>query len=475
MDHIVHRVLRFDRFALDLARGCLRAGDQEIDLRPKTFEVLCYLTENAGRLVSKRQLFEAVWPNVNVCDDSLVQCIRELRQRLGDDEHRLIKTVSRRGYLLDASVSARAPQCLSDGFAAKLPEGAETIATEPVVLLDAARTTLVAKLGKWGAVAASLVCVALGATYLFGRQVPLANPGANAGHVSFAANAPPEPQSRPTFKDCADCPEMVALPTGEFLMGSPANERGRESAEGKPRRVVIKKPIAIGKFEVTIDQFSAFVAETGQTAGDLCSPVIGQNDHNGQFVWGPPGASFRQPGFAVTGTHPAVCISWHDAQAYVAWLGRRTGKPYRLPTEAEWEYAARAGTQTAYSFGDDMTPLCAFARTTDVRSRLPSRDGCRRDTAGAFPVGQLKPNPWGIFDVHGNAWEWVEDCWTPDSSEIPADGSAYSLPSGCEDGVTRGGSWAIGPWRLRSATRTERPMASRENHVGFRVALSLGG
>jgi len=105
MGPIVHRVLRFDRFTLDLARGCLRDDDRDIDLRPKTFEVLCYLTENAGRLMSKEELFDAVWRNVSVCDDSLVQCIRELRREVGDDNRRLIKTVPRRGYLLDAAVS----------------------------------------------------------------------------------------------------------------------------------------------------------------------------------------------------------------------------------------------------------------------------------------------------------------------------------------------------------------------------------
>src|SRR5262245_7022633 len=115
MDHVVYGVLRFHRFVLDLARGCLRAGDQEIDLRPKTFEVLCYLAANAGRLVSKQELFEQVWPNVSVCDDSLVQCIRELRQKLGDHDHKLIKTVSRRGYLLDAAISADAIQYLANG------------------------------------------------------------------------------------------------------------------------------------------------------------------------------------------------------------------------------------------------------------------------------------------------------------------------------------------------------------------------
>ncbi len=164
MDHIVYRVLRFDRFALDLARGCLRAGDQEIDLRPKAFEVLCYLAQNAGRLVSKQELFEAVWPNVSVCDDSLVQCVRELRQKLGDDDHRLINTVSRRGYLLDVTMLAL--QNLPDGLAVKPPECPQTVAAKSAVPLDAAPTIPVPKPHMWGAVAAGLICVALGVIYL---------------------------------------------------------------------------------------------------------------------------------------------------------------------------------------------------------------------------------------------------------------------------------------------------------------------
>ncbi len=131
MDHIVRRVLRFDRFALNLARGCLRADDQDIDLRPKAFEVLCYLAENAGRLVPKKELYEAIWPNVTVCDDALVQCIRELRQKLSDGDHHLIKTVSRRGYLLDVPDLAQAPQSLSEGAPATPPEGPQNPATKP--------------------------------------------------------------------------------------------------------------------------------------------------------------------------------------------------------------------------------------------------------------------------------------------------------------------------------------------------------
>lgn len=465
MGHIVHRVLRFDRFALDISRGCLRAGDHDIDLRPKTFEVLCYLVQNAGRLVSKPELFESVWRNLSVCDDSLVQCIHELRQKLGDEDRRLIKTVSRRGYLLDATVSAQAPQSLLDGSAGTRDEGPATPATRLDVLHRALSAILAHKSRLWGAAAAGLICAAFGILYLFRSPALIATPG------GLAENTRPEPQSPSTFKDCADCPEMVVLPAGEFMMGS--SPRQSNLGAGLPTLVVIKKPIALGKFEITVDQFSTFVAETGTSAGTRCRAIVGDNGNVGRsFVLGPPQASFLWPGFAVTGTYPALCISWHDAQAYVVWLKTRTGKSYRLPTDAEWEYAARAGTQTYYSFGNAASELCDHGRFADLDSPFPWRDGCSNDTAGPIPVGQRKPNPWGIFDMHGNAWEWVADCWTTNAT--PTDGSAISLPGGCELGILRGGSWANRPWELGSPVRRQMSLASRGPHIGFRVAVSLG-
>jgi formylglycine-generating enzyme required for sulfatase activity len=463
MNQVFHRVLHFERFALDLTRGCLRAGDQDIALRPKAFEVLRYLAENAGRLIPKQELYEAVWPDVTVSDDSIVQCIRELRDKLGDNDHSLIKTVSRRGYLLDTAVSAGAPQCLSDGQAVIATE-----APQPqLAVLQRVRMIPAHKLRVWLAVAAGLFCAAGSAIYLVSWSVSVVNPG----HAHIAEN--PHGLPRPTFKDCEDCPEMVALAAGEFMMGSPEGERGRQDVEGFPRRVVIPKRIAIGKFEVTVDQFSAFVIDTRMTVGNFCN-VIAAFDRTTP-MWGPPEASFRQPGFDAKGSHPVVCVSWHEAQAYVAWLRRRTGRSYRLPTEAEWEYAARAGTRTSYSFGNDETALCAYARFADLGSRFDWRGACRSDTVayGPLPVGSLKPNPWGIFDVHGNAWEWVEDCWTPNALEIPTDGTALSRPGSCEMGVVRGGSWPSGSGRVRSAMRSPARTASHYNNNGFRVALSL--
>ena len=371
---------------------------------------------------------------------------------------RLIKTVSRRGYLLDAAVSEEARGCLSDGLPA-------TSSGEPQTEIRITRLIGAVPSGKlrvWLAIAAGvLLAAACWPIYEFGR--PISVQGALSGYERHAS-----------FKDCKDCPEMVVLPAGEFMMGSPASETGHQDVEGLPRRVVIPKRIAIGKFEVTVDQFSLFIAETGMTsAGNRCRALV---EVDGTVpIWGPAEAPFRQPGFEAMGSQPVVCVSWHDAQAYAAWLQRRTGRPYRLPTEAEWEYAARAGTRTKYSFGDDETALCAYARFADLGSRFGWHDACRSDTVtyGPAPVGSFKPNAWGIFDMHGNAWEWVADCWTSDASEIPTDGSAVR-PGGCEVGVVRGGSFTAPSRRVRSAIRVPVPTAVHNYNDGFRVALSLG-
>jgi formylglycine-generating enzyme required for sulfatase activity len=157
-------------------------------------------------------------------------------------------------------------------------------------------------------------------------------------------------------------------------------------------------------------------------------------------------------------------------------LRRRTDKPYRLPTESEWEYAARAGTTSRCSFGNDMTKLCESGRFADLSTDYAWRGGCRGDAipAGSIQVGRLKPNPWGIFDIHGNVWEWVEDCWTPSASEIPTDGSAFTRLGNCELGVIRGGSWMWGTRRLRSAFRAWINTAFQYQNHSFLVALSLG-
>jgi formylglycine-generating enzyme required for sulfatase activity len=445
LDVATPRTLYFDKFSLDLARGCLRAGHQNIELRPKTFEVLKYLATNAGRLVTKQDLYEAVWPNVTVSDDSIAQCIRELRGKLADDDHSLIKTVSRRGYLLDATVTTSAVQQMPITAAAEL-------APQVPGPVHAPRA--------WAAILTLFFSVVWGATFLLGGS-SLTVPRHGLG------------EQQTVFQDCETCPEMVVLPAGDFMMGSPASEVGRVDVEGLPRRVVIPKRIAIGKFEVTVEQMSIFMTETGMNIGGSCRRLV--NPERSPPTWSGPEASLEHPGFEITGSHPAVCVSWHEAQSYVAWLQRRTGKPYRLPSEAEWEYAARAGTAARYSFGNDENGLCAYARFADLNSQFGWHDACHSELVayGAAPVGSLKPNPWGIFDMHGNVWEWVEDCWTPNPLEIPVDGSAFSRPGNCEIGVMRGGSFSSSSLMVRSGIRSPMRTAQHFFNTGLRVALTL--
>jgi sulfatase modifying factor 1 len=405
-----------------------------------------------------------------------VQCIRELRQKLGDHEHRLIKTVSRRGYLLDAAL--RTPQAASPSWSFQRLRERFTSLPSPRDLA----VNLIASIVAWGQLtrekpgralfvaATILVLASTAGVFLLGRGStdPAASLTAKVSVAPVVVQSP-----RPTFKDCSVCPEMVELPAGEFTMGSPADEVGRKQVEGPQRRVTIAKRFALGKFEITIEQFAAFVAETGLAAGNTCQVLM--KFEGAKELWSRPQALFLQPGFEVKGSHPAVCVSGHDAQAYAAWLRRRTGKPYRLPTEAEWEYAARAGTTTPFSFGIDETQLCAYARFADLGSPFGWRGGCRSDVGfyGTLPVGSLKSNPWGIADMHGNASEWVEDCWTADVRKIPTDGSAFTHPGGCEVGVIRGGSFASPHRSVRSAYRRANIVAKHYQTIGFRVAVSL--
>ena len=467
MYQTANHVLRFEHFTLDLTRGCLRSGNEDVALRPKVFQLLRYFAENAGRLVSKEELCGVLWPNTFVSDDALVQCIRELRDRLSDADHHLIKTVPRRGYMLDTTVvPVTAPQ-VADAVAAEPSSGEGLREPEPSVSQPADRP---GRTPIRGLIAGGFVCaVLLAAFYLFGRApAPFARPGS----ASLVEAAPAQSPLR-AFKDCDLCPEMVELPQVGFLMGSPETEAGREGLEGPQRRVPALRRFAIGKFEVTIAQFAAFAAESGFKTGNSCRVFV-QGAQPSE--WPVAKASFEEPGFRVTGLHPAVCVNWGEAKAYVDWLSQKTGRPYRLPSEAEWEFAARAGTTTAYSFGNDIGKLCQFARFADADSRFPWRSGCHSAIfePGALRIGLLAPNPWGLFDMHGNVWEWTEDCWTTDARLLPSDGSAYRPPGTCDARSVRGGGWGAERRKVRSAQRMKIAAEDRFYHLGFRVALPLG-
>ena len=241
------------------------------------------------------------------------------------------------------------------------------------------------------------------------------------------------------FRDCPQCPEMVVVPAGSYQMGSPSHEPGRAGDEGPVHRVTIAAPFAVGKYEVTFAEWDACEEAGG------CGAYSPQ-DHG----WG-------------RGQRPVINVSWDDAQRYVRWLSTKTKKPYRLLSESEWEYAARAGTQTAYSWGDR------------IGSGRANCDGCgsQWDNRQTAPAGSFRANAWGLHDIHGNVWEWVEDCWNGSYAGAPRDGSVWRSGN-CSVRVLRGGSWISEPSFLRAAFRFRNASGDRIYfYCGFRVARTL--
>ncbi len=241
----------------------------------------------------------------------------------------------------------------------------------------------------------------------------------------------PERKTGDIIKDCADCPSLVVVPAGAFTMGSTAAEEDRNANEGPAHRVTFARPFAIGQLEVTFDQWDACVA-----AGACVAAKDGG--------WG-------------RGKRPVINVSFNDARAYVVWLSKKTGERYFLPSESEWEYAARAGSKTPWNTGsgissDDANILNTFKQTVP---------------GGGFPA-----NAFGLSDVHGNVWEWVLDCYEIGYFGVPADGGASVTPD-CPSRVIRGGSYASEPKYVRSATRGAYPVETATPEVGFRVARAL--
>jgi formylglycine-generating enzyme required for sulfatase activity len=264
---------------------------------------------------------------------------------------------------------------------------------------------------------------------------------------------PPAPKTRPgeTFKECDVCPEMVVAPAGRFLMGSPESEAERGANEGPQREVTIARPFAVGRFEVTFAQWDACVA-----AGGCAPPEEGPYSPLDEG-WG-------------RDTRPVINVSWQDAKRYVRWLnGRIGGKAYRLLSEAEWEYAARAGTTTAFSTGATIAPTQAQYAHRQAYAGSPVLAANPGRTA---PVGSFPANAFKLHDMHGNVWEWVEDCFAASYARAPTDGSALVNQS-CSERVIRGGSWYVIPRVLRSANRSGNIPTSRYYGIGFRVARTL--
>jgi formylglycine-generating enzyme required for sulfatase activity len=244
-----------------------------------------------------------------------------------------------------------------------------------------------------------------------------------------------EPLPGHVFKDSPDAPEMVVVPAGRFLMGSA--EGTGDSDERPQHEVVIARPFAVGRYAVTFDEW------------DACVTASGLKHRPDDAGWG-------------CGRQPVINVSWEDSRQYVGWLSKHTGQAYRLLSEAEWEYAARAGTSTRYRWGDEP----GTNRANFVGS------GSRWSGERTAPVGSFEPNGFGLYEMNGNVWEWVQDCWNESYRGAPSNGSAWEAGV-CGRRVVRGGSWYNAPGFARSAYRFWFEPGVRDDYLGFRVARTL--
>lgn len=271
-----------------------------------------------------------------------------------------------------------------------------------------------------------------------------------------------QPSAGEQFRDCADCPAMVLVPAGTFLMGSPPNEPERSAEREDRLRVTVARPFAIGAFAVTRGEFAAFVAATGHEPDAGCFFWTGTTwEERSDRSW-------LAPGFAQDDRHPVTCVDLRAAKAYAAWLSARTGKTYRLPSETEREYATRAGTTTPFWWGSSIASDMA-----NYDGTVAYADGARGEwRQRTLPVDSFRPNPWGLFNVHGNVWDWTDDCWSEANAGNPGDGSARTSGD-CTWRVVRGGAWNYSPTYLRSAFRYWNLPHNRSGVQGFRVARTL--
>jgi formylglycine-generating enzyme required for sulfatase activity len=310
------------------------------------------------------------------------------------------------------------------------------------------------------------------------NETPVGNPCSGVTTVSLTSSRKAAPLSlvdecslkpKNSFRECEKCPEMVVIPAGSFTMGAPDSEKYRARNEGPQHIVTISKPFAVGKLHVTVDQFTTFVRETRYEVGARCN-TPDDREYKAKATW-------RNIGYSQAGSHPVGCLSWNDAKAYVDWLAKKTGRPYRLLSEAEFEYAARGqtspGAYPRFWFGDDEKDLCQYANSVDQKARADADNGeywpfvpCSDGYAYTSPAGHYKPNAFGLYDMAGNAWQWTEDCYHNSYVGAPTDGSAWTA-SPCEAHVVRGGAWSENPNDLRAAWRI--------SGQGWRINQGSGG
>lgn len=330
------------------------------------------------------------------------------------------------------------------------------------------------------------------------------------GIVGFSVIASTTLAEVQEYKDCLNCPVVTVIPAGVGSIGSTEEEATREHLpmmgpndigewERPIHKVTISTDFALGKYEITTSQFAFFVNESGYRPRKNCESSIVDNSSKPKNEY-----SWEDPGFAQDDSHPVVCVSWTDIWAYTDWLTEHTGHQYRLPSEAEWEYAARAGTRTARYWGDGVSNACQYANAAD-ESHLERYDGhtfldiisahggnfhlglaksvpCKDGHVETAPVGSFQPNAFGLFDTLGNVWEAVEDCFHPNYVGAPTDGSAWVDRKTCDRApqysselvrIFKGGSFSYPPYGLRSSRRGKGGLDRRSWNRGFRVVREI--
>jgi formylglycine-generating enzyme len=292
--------------------------------------------------------------------------------------------------------------------------------------------------------------------------------------VTFGFSAAQTPVgSDKIIRDCSTCPEMMLIPAGSFMMGVPPEDDERQDVPkevrpfNKPQHLVtFEGSFYLGRYPVTRSEFAAFVSATHFNPRGGCYGVFASVK---KLNW-------RNPGFQQTDRDPVVCVSFTDAEAYIEWLNLKTGFIYRLPSEAEWEYAARAGTTTAWFWGDDPAMACQYANLLDrslvaeihhvyAPAVVPCSDGFTRTA----PVGSFRPNAFGLYDMLGNASQWTSDCWNLTYVGAPTNGSAWE-DGDCSWSSSRGGDWNTFLWNSRTGVRHANRIENRINTTGFRLA-----
>lgn len=290
--------------------------------------------------------------------------------------------------------------------------------------------------------------------------------------------------ARESMRDCADCPVMVVVPTGTAILGAGHTDPFRRPDEVPERTFTISEPFAVSRHEITRDEYEAFVRDTQRGVFGDC---LTDRRRRGEWVVDAE-TTFRDPGFAQTGAHPVACVSWIEAQAYIAWLNMRTDGGYRLLTEVEWEYVARGGAteNLIYPWGDKEVGGCPFANGFD-QTTMETYSGmdtsgydtfdpmtCRDGWLNTAPVGSLEPNRFGVYDMIGNIAEWVEDCYSPSRDALSETGAAPSMVANeCSRRIVKGGSWGTLAHNLRTAERVPYAATHRDDSIGIRVAKTL--